>query len=175
MVSACLPSPSLRNLLTCPVAMSSAEHAGKGMLCLGLVFELAWGTLSLLSPIYVCFFRFLNLKIQEGEAHNIFCPAFDCYQQVPVEVIESVVSREMDRRFLQFDIKVERSKKWTLADFYIQYRIVKLSYHRQRQPHDSCSLLLRQRHHFWNRNLEIFEMYYLFFPVLTCQGTTDEN
>lgn len=52
------------------------------------------------------FLRFLNLKIQEGEAHNIFCPAYDCYQLVPVEVIESVVSREMDRRYLQFDIKV---------------------------------------------------------------------
>ena len=52
--------------------------------------------------------RFLNLKIQEGDAHNIFCPAFDCFQLVPVEVIESVVSREMDRRYLQFDIKVGR-------------------------------------------------------------------
>ncbi|CAB1321251.1 unnamed protein product, partial [Coregonus sp. 'balchen'] len=28
---------------------------------------------------------FLNLKIQEGEAHNIFCPAYDCFQLVPVE------------------------------------------------------------------------------------------
>lgn len=54
--------------------------------------------------------RFLNLKIQEGEAHNIFCPAFDCYQLVPVEVIESVVSREMDKRYLRFDIKVMRLK-----------------------------------------------------------------
>ncbi|TDH12123.1 hypothetical protein EPR50_G00067570 [Perca flavescens] len=52
-----------------------------------------------------CWEGFLNLKIQEGEAHNIFCPAFDCYQLVPVEVIESVVSREMDKRYLQFDIK----------------------------------------------------------------------
>ncbi|KAM7382599.1 hypothetical protein PAMP_002324 [Pampus punctatissimus] len=52
-----------------------------------------------------CWEGFLNLKIQEGEAHNIFCPAFDCYQLVPVEVIESVVSREIGRRFLQFDIK----------------------------------------------------------------------
>uniref|UniRef100_A0A8C7XDP6 RBR-type E3 ubiquitin transferase n=1 Tax=Oryzias sinensis TaxID=183150 RepID=A0A8C7XDP6_9TELE len=42
---------------------------------------------------------------QEGEAHNIFCPAYDCYQLVPVEVIESVVSREMDKRYLLFDIK----------------------------------------------------------------------
>ncbi|XP_056902397.1 ankyrin repeat and IBR domain-containing protein 1-like [Takifugu flavidus] len=52
-----------------------------------------------------CWEGFLNLKIQEGEAHNIFCPAFDCYQLVPVEVIESVVSREMDKRYLRFDIK----------------------------------------------------------------------
>ncbi|XP_041707909.2 ankyrin repeat and IBR domain-containing protein 1 [Coregonus clupeaformis] len=52
-----------------------------------------------------CWEGFLNLKIQEGEAHNIFCPAYDCFQLVPVEVIESVVSREMDKRYLQFDIK----------------------------------------------------------------------
>lgn len=58
-----------------------------------------------------CLLRFLNLKIQEGEAHNIFCPAFDCYQLVPVEVIESIVSREMDKRYLQFDIKVNRVRK----------------------------------------------------------------
>ncbi|XP_044151807.1 ankyrin repeat and IBR domain-containing protein 1 [Bufo gargarizans] len=52
-----------------------------------------------------CWESFLNLKIQEGEAHNIFCPAYDCFQLVPVEVIESVVSKEMDKRYLQFDIK----------------------------------------------------------------------
>lgn len=52
------------------------------------------------------FIRFLNLKIQEGEAHNIFCPAYDCFQLVPVDIIESVVSKEMDKRYLQFDIKV---------------------------------------------------------------------
>lgn len=51
------------------------------------------------------FNRFLNLKIQEGEAHNIFCPAYDCFQLVPVDIIESVVSKEMDKRYLQFDIK----------------------------------------------------------------------
>ncbi|KAM3857993.1 ankyrin repeat and IBR domain-containing protein 1-like [Diretmus argenteus] len=52
-----------------------------------------------------CWEGFLNVKIQEGDAHNIFCPAYDCYQLVPVQVIESVVSREMDQRYLQFDIK----------------------------------------------------------------------
>lgn len=57
---------------------------------------------------YCVFFRFLNVKIQEGDAHNIFCPAYECYQLVPVHVIESVVSREMDQRYLQFDIKVKK-------------------------------------------------------------------
>ncbi|KAM4687998.1 ankyrin repeat and IBR domain-containing protein 1 [Discoglossus pictus] len=52
-----------------------------------------------------CWEAFLNLKIQEGEAHNIFCPAYECFQLVPVEVIESIVSKEMDKRYLQFDIK----------------------------------------------------------------------
>ncbi|XP_070584249.1 ankyrin repeat and IBR domain-containing protein 1 isoform X1 [Erythrolamprus reginae] len=52
-----------------------------------------------------CWEGFLNMKIQEGEAHNIFCPAYDCFQLVPVEIIESVVSKEMDKRYLQFDIK----------------------------------------------------------------------
>lgn len=54
-----------------------------------------------------CWEGFLNVKIQEGDAHNIFCPAYECYQLVPVHVIESVVSREMDQRYLQFDIKVK--------------------------------------------------------------------
>nr|XP_034984870.1 ankyrin repeat and IBR domain-containing protein 1 isoform X6 [Zootoca vivipara] len=52
-----------------------------------------------------CWEAFLNMKIQEGEAHNIFCPAYDCFQLVPVEIIEGVVSKEMDKRYLQFDIK----------------------------------------------------------------------
>lgn len=58
------------------------------------------------------FLRFLNVKIQEGDAHNIFCPAYECYQLVPVHVIESVVSREMDQRYLQFDIKVNANRYW---------------------------------------------------------------
>ncbi|RMC04983.1 hypothetical protein DUI87_18163 [Hirundo rustica rustica] len=31
--------------------------------------------------------------------------AYDCFQLVPVDIIESVVSKEMDKRYLQFDIK----------------------------------------------------------------------
>lgn len=62
-----------------------------------------------LMRMWVCAsLRFLNVKIQEGDAHNIFCPAYECYQLVPVHVIQSVVSREMDERYLHFDIKVRK-------------------------------------------------------------------
>ena len=47
------------------------------------------------------------MKIQEGDAHHITCPGFDCCMLVPVEIIENVVSRDMARRYLQFDIKVQ--------------------------------------------------------------------
>ncbi|XP_041374912.1 ankyrin repeat and IBR domain-containing protein 1-like isoform X2 [Gigantopelta aegis] len=52
-----------------------------------------------------CWETYLNLKIQEGDAHHITCPAYDCTKLVPVDVIENVVSRDMARRYLQFDIK----------------------------------------------------------------------
>ena len=54
----------------------------------------------------VLFYRYLSGKIKEGEAHNITCPGFDCIKLVPVEIIETLVSRDMSRRYLQFDIKV---------------------------------------------------------------------
>jgi len=49
------------------------------------------------------------VKITEGETHRITCPGFDCSILVPVEIIEKLVSREMARRYLQFDIKVSIS------------------------------------------------------------------
>ena len=51
-------------------------------------------------------YRYLNVKIQEGGVHDITCPGYECSILVPVEVIENVVSRDMARRYLQFDIKV---------------------------------------------------------------------
>ena len=54
----------------------------------------------------ILFNRYLSGKIKEGEAHNITCPGFDCIKLVPVEIIETLVSRDMSRRYLQFDIKV---------------------------------------------------------------------
>ncbi|ELU11727.1 hypothetical protein CAPTEDRAFT_112704 [Capitella teleta] len=52
-----------------------------------------------------CWERYLTGKIIEGEAHNIYCPGYECCRLVPVEVIETLVSRDMARRYLQFDIK----------------------------------------------------------------------
>ncbi|KAJ8319887.1 hypothetical protein KUTeg_001474 [Tegillarca granosa] len=53
----------------------------------------------------MCWKEYLNLKIQEGDAHHITCPGFNCSRLVPVDVIENIVSMEMARRYLQFDIK----------------------------------------------------------------------
>ena len=53
-------------------------------------------------------FRYLTGKINEGEAHNITCPGFDCTRLVPVDVIETLVPRDIARRYLQFDIKVRQ-------------------------------------------------------------------
>jgi len=54
----------------------------------------------------MCGHRYLSGKILDGDAHNITCPGYDCDKLVPVELIETVVSRDMARRYLQFDIKV---------------------------------------------------------------------
>ncbi|XP_060599500.1 ankyrin repeat and IBR domain-containing protein 1-like [Ruditapes philippinarum] len=52
-----------------------------------------------------CWEGYLNVKIQEGGVHDITCPGYECNILVPVEHIENVVSRDMARRYLQFDIK----------------------------------------------------------------------
>lgn len=63
-----------------------------------------------------CWQSYLNTKIQDGDAHHILCPAYQCHILVPVEFIEKLVSPEMSRRYLQFDIEafVESNKtiKW---------------------------------------------------------------
>ncbi|XP_025831611.1 ankyrin repeat and IBR domain-containing protein 1-like isoform X3 [Agrilus planipennis] len=63
-----------------------------------------------------CWGSYLTIKIQSGDAHHIMCPAYQCHILVPVETIEKLVSPEMARRYLQFDIKafVESNKsiKW---------------------------------------------------------------
>lgn len=53
-----------------------------------------------------CWESYLTTKIQDGDAHHILCPAYQCHILVPVELIERIVSPEMARRYLQFDIKV---------------------------------------------------------------------
>ncbi|CAG9813540.1 unnamed protein product [Phaedon cochleariae] len=63
-----------------------------------------------------CWRRYLETRILDGDAHHILCPAYQCHILVPVELIERLVTPEMARRYLQFDIKafVESNKsiKW---------------------------------------------------------------
>lgn len=64
----------------------------------------------------ICWKSYLTTKIQDGDAHNILCPAYQCHILVPIELIEKLVTPDMARRYLQFDIKafVESNKsiKW---------------------------------------------------------------
>ncbi|XP_055938301.1 ankyrin repeat and IBR domain-containing protein 1-like [Argiope bruennichi] len=52
-----------------------------------------------------CWKVYLTAKIVDGESHNILCPAFNCSYVVPADVIENLVSADMVKRYLQFDIK----------------------------------------------------------------------
>lgn len=62
-----------------------------------------------MTTFFTFYFSYLDIKIKEGDAHNIVCPAFDCNKLVPVEFIERTVSTTMAQRYLQFDIKVSSS------------------------------------------------------------------
>ena len=61
---------------------------------------------SIAKMIYCNEYRYLTVKIQYGDAHNITCPGHGCVMLVPVEIIDEVVSPEMAQRYLKFDIKV---------------------------------------------------------------------
>lgn len=52
-----------------------------------------------------CWQGHLNAKIHEGDAHNIKCPAYGCSMVVPVTFIEKVVSTDVARKYLQYDIQ----------------------------------------------------------------------
>lgn len=53
-----------------------------------------------------CWRSYLSVKIHDGDANNIQCPAVGCNILVDVEFIERMVSPEMARRYMQFDIQV---------------------------------------------------------------------
>ncbi|XP_054276599.1 uncharacterized protein LOC128995607 [Macrosteles quadrilineatus] len=80
----------------------------------------AWDVPAALSCLHrfcsACWERYLTVRIQEGDAHHILCPATMCHILVPPELIEKLVSPEVARRYLQFDIKAfvetNRSIKW---------------------------------------------------------------
>lgn len=50
-----------------------------------------------------CWSNYLTLKISEG-VHHVTCPALGCSFLVPVELIESLVSKETARKYLHFDL-----------------------------------------------------------------------
>lgn len=50
--------------------------------------------------------RYLTMKIQDGHIYPIVCPDSVCAMLVPSDVIEGLVSRDIARKYLQFDIEV---------------------------------------------------------------------
>lgn len=51
-----------------------------------------------------CWSSYLTIKITEGDAHNVTCPALGCSMLVPVELLENLVSKETARKYLHFDL-----------------------------------------------------------------------
>lgn len=52
-----------------------------------------------------CWREYLTRKIDDGSVTQIFCPANECFTIIEHEIVESLVSREMARKYLHFDIK----------------------------------------------------------------------
>ena len=63
-----------------------------------------------------CWCTYLTMKITEGDADHVTCPALGCCMLVPVDLIENMVSKETARKYLQFDLNsfvaTNRSIKW---------------------------------------------------------------
>ncbi len=52
-----------------------------------------------------CFEQYFTMKIEEGNVIDIVCPQVDCFAIIPPETVESLVSKETAKKYLQFDIK----------------------------------------------------------------------
>ncbi|MPC52289.1 Ankyrin repeat and IBR domain-containing protein 1 [Portunus trituberculatus] len=63
-----------------------------------------------------CWESYLSLKIQEGGAHHILCPAVRCNILVDVDFIEKMVSPEIARKYLQFDIQCKFDFCWVCLE-----------------------------------------------------------
>ena len=52
-----------------------------------------------------CWDGYLSSKITDGQVNAVVCPAYQCATLVPRDKIEALVSPEMARKFLRFDIE----------------------------------------------------------------------
>jgi hypothetical protein len=85
--------------------MSFAKHAGRGITDL---FDSCIGSFPSVYLESLDFFSYLTVKIEEGRVDEIFCPESDCFNIIPHEITEKLVSRDMAFKYLQYDIKVKR-------------------------------------------------------------------
>ncbi|GAU90593.1 hypothetical protein RvY_02991 [Ramazzottius varieornatus] len=63
-----------------------------------------------------CWREYLTIKIETGQIYPITCPDFACSILVPCDVVEGLISRDVARKYLQFDIEAfvesNPSMKW---------------------------------------------------------------
>ena len=52
----------------------------------------------------ICWSRYLRLKIQRGSM-KIHCPKDNCHHLVPIDIIQKLVSYEVSKKYLYFDLK----------------------------------------------------------------------
>ncbi|CAH0386783.1 unnamed protein product [Bemisia tabaci] len=52
-----------------------------------------------------CWSQYLTSKIQDGNAHSILCPAFNCHILIAPDFIDKILPAELTKKYLHFDIK----------------------------------------------------------------------
>ena len=52
-----------------------------------------------------CCEQYLTIKIEEGNVIDIVCPQVDCFAIIPPETVAGLVSPEVAKKYLQFDLK----------------------------------------------------------------------
>lgn len=64
-----------------------------------------------------CWSQYLTSKIQDGNAHSILCPAFNCHILIAPDFIDKILPAELTKKYLHFDIKVKIPSSFQFFSF----------------------------------------------------------
>lgn len=59
-------------------------------------------------------YRYLTIKIEEGNVNDIVCPQTDCFSIISHDIVESLVTKEIAQKYLHFDLKVKWLFFWLI-------------------------------------------------------------